>query len=103
MEGGYSDALNCITRNSSGPVLADCPFAERKLRDELGRMNIRVIPFFIVEEPRVIASRYQDREGKPIARQHLTRAMSIQDRADEWEAPSGTSEEILKILKELEL
>ncbi len=103
MGGGYAEALRMVSRTSSVPVLADCPFAERKLRDDLGRMGIQVQPFFIIEEPSVIQKRYQDRESKPIPRQHLTRAMSIQDRADEWEAPSGTSEEILKILREIEL
>jgi hypothetical protein len=83
------------------PVLADCPFAERELRDILVTAGIEIIPLFIVENPDVVAARYLSRSGKTIRKEHLTRASSIGQRALEWQAPYGTSEQILGLLRAL--
>ncbi len=80
------------------PVVVDCPFAERLLRDELEASGMQVVPVFIVEAPGVVARRYEQREGKPATKATLTRALSIIDRANEWGARYGTSAEILQHL-----
>lgn len=79
--------------------LLDCPFGERILKEKLEAQGFDVRPVFIVELPAVIAERYHKREGKPISKNNLTRAVSIKERAEEWKAPFGTSSEILAFLR----
>lgn len=88
-------------RNSQKPVLADCPFAERALRDRLEAKGIAVTPVFIVERAQVVKKRYEAREKKPFPKQFLTRAINIEDRVHEWHCFGGTSDEVLKHLREL--
>lgn len=97
--GDFGAELIKESRNSDKPILATCPFAERELRDRLLRNEVEVFPVFIVENPQVIKKRYEAREMRPIPTQHLTRAMNIQKRADEWQAPHGTSSEVLELLR----
>lgn len=89
------------------PILADCPFAERLLRETLEKRGVEVTPVFIVERPEVIKYRYETRAkptpGRAIPKGFLTRADSIEKRADEWKAFKGTSDEVLKHLLELVL
>lgn len=99
--GDYAAEVAKAARHSGKPVLADCPFAERELRQKISQKGIVVYPVFIVESPQVVQRRYEAREKKPVAKNTLTRAMSIGSRADEWNAPKGTSEEILKMFREL--
>lgn len=80
------------------PVLVDCPFAEREFRAKLVDLEIDVEPIFIVEPPDVVAARYQQRQGKPASKATITRATTILNRADEWQARRGTSKEILELL-----
>ncbi len=93
-------AINDAARKGK-PVLADCPFAERPMRDELIHRGLEVVPIFIVEPPHVIQQRYEQREGKPVAQATMTRALSIKDRAVEWGAPFGSSFNVLKHLLEI--
>lgn len=86
-------------RSSQKPILADCPFKERQVREELLDRDLRVIPVFIIESPEVVKNRYEAREKKPVSQATLTRAISIRLRATEWNALSGTSGEIFNILK----
>lgn len=83
------------------PIIIDCPFAEREFRDQLLDASLNVIPIFIVEEPDIVRARYESREKKPVAANVLTRALTIQNRAIEWNAKYGTSSEILAHLKSL--
>ncbi len=83
------------------PVLLDCPFAERKIRDALIDKGLNVTPVFIVEDPATIAHRYASREGKPASKSTLTRSVTIKERAEEWGAKFGTSTEILDYLRGL--
>jgi gluconate kinase len=86
-------------RASEKPVLVDCPFAERTVRDNLINNGVDVIPVFIVESPQTVKRRYESREGKPVSQSTLTRAMSIAQRAIQWRAFQGTSEKVLEHLK----
>lgn len=88
---------------SPKPVITECPFGERLLREELEAVGCHVIPYFIIEKPEVIKARYEKRENRPLPKASHTRAASIIDRALEWKAPWGTSEQILTKLKELPL
>ncbi len=85
------------------PVITEVPFAERKLREDLEAKGAKVIPIFVIEEPNVVSDRYHKREGKPLQKAAITRATSILERAREWNAFSGTSDEVLKHLKDLKL
>lgn len=99
ISGGYAEILIEAAYTSDKPILADCPFAERRLRDQLEMAGVRVIPVFVVEHPAIIQARYEAREGKPVSKSTMTRAFSISGRADEWNAFQGTSEEVLKHLE----
>jgi predicted kinase len=80
------------------PVIIDCPFDERALRAQLEDLGLTVQPVFIVETPEVIAQRYQKRNGKPAPKNVITRAETIMNKVEEWQAHYGTSDEILKYL-----
>lgn len=85
---------------STKPLLTECPFAERELRERLEQSRLVVRPYFIVESPHVVKQRYEAREGKLAPQNILTRAVSIVDKVREWGAPSGTAQEVLALLKE---
>lgn len=89
------------THTASKPIITECPFGERVLREKLEKWGCKVIPFFVVEAPEVCASRYLQREGKPIQPAAYTRASNIRQRAFEWDAPFGTSQEMLDLLKRI--
>lgn len=89
------EAVNIAQR----PVLTECPFAERQLREDLEANGAQVIPVFVIEDPVVVAERYERREGKPVSSAVLTRANSIKKRAEEWNAFSGKSDEVLSYLR----
>lgn len=94
----YANAILKLAKTSEKPVLADCPFGERPLKEDLERLGLKVTPIFIVEMPMVIAKRYSLRK-KPIPKAHMTRALSIKNRAKEWNAFFGTSQEVLYYLR----
>lgn len=93
------EAITHFSMENENPVITECPFGERILRDSLERLSFTVIPVFIIETQDIVASRYFLREGKPIQKSAHTRAISIIARAQEWGAPFGTSTEILQYLK----
>lgn len=87
-------------KTSSVPILVDCPFGERPFREELRRRDLKVVPVFVVEHPDVVKRRYESR-GKPVYAGLLTRALSIADRAQEWNAFWGTSQQVLEYLRKI--
>lgn len=97
----YIQELFRAARNSDKPVLADCPFGERLVRDELERRGTPVVPVFIVENAQLIKKRYEARDKKPIPSAHITRAINLSKRAEEWRAFYGTSQEVLEHLRAL--
>lgn len=86
---------------STKPLITECPFAERELREKLEQSKMIVRPYFIVEAPQVVKQRYEAREGKLAPQNILTRAVSIVDKVREWGAPHGTAQEVLNLLKEI--
>ena len=100
---GHEHRASVVSLCADGdrPVLVDCPFGERPFREALENCGLEVYPFFIVEEPHVVAERYEAREGEPVSKATLTRAETIIERAAEWNVPRGTSQEILEHLREL--
>ncbi len=76
------------------PMITECPFAEREFKQKLELRGLSVIPYFIVEPQEVVKTRYESR-GKPLPKNIWTRALTIRDRAIEWNCPHGTSLEIL--------
>lgn len=96
----YLEALNLAT-NGSQPVVTECPFAERDLREKLEKLGIKVIPYFVIEAPDLVRARFRAREGKEPGKNVITRAVTIRKRADEWKAPFGNSTAVLNMLKAL--
>lgn len=85
--------------DSQKPILTDCPFAERVLREHLEYASFTVKPYFIIEPAHVVGARYRKRTGHPLPKSAVTRCASIINRADEWGAPRGTSEQVLQMLR----
>lgn len=88
---------------STTPVITESPFGERVIREKFEQMGFKVIPIFVIEDADLIADRYFKREGKPIQKAAYTRASTIINRALEWNAFHGTSNEVLKHLKNSKL
>lgn len=88
---------------ASKPVITEVPFGERLLAECLTQLRYKCIIYFVVEKPEVVKARYEKRENKPIPQSALTRAGTLINRAIEWNAPYGTSQEILTKLRELTL
>jgi gluconate kinase len=104
LPGAKSNHLQVLVEASKiakKPLITECPFAERNLRQELEAAGLKVVPIFVVEPPMVVAQRYFAREKKNIPQAALTRAESIRERALEWGSFHGTSDEVLKYLKSL--
>lgn len=83
------------------PILTECPFSERTIREQLETAGLEVFPVFVIEPPDVVQARYEKREAKTIPKNVYTRASSIQSRADEWGSFWGSSDAVLKYLKNL--
>lgn len=81
------------------PIITECPFGERLMKEQLESFGIKVIPYFVVEPPNVVRQRYFEREQKPIPQAALTRATTIMKRVHEWRAPHGNSDQVLEMLK----
>lgn len=90
-------------RVAQKPVITECPFGERVLKEDLEKWGVKVNPYFIVERVEVVRARYEAREKKKIPKAALTRAETILNRVHEWNAPFGTSEQIFQKLGELDL
>lgn len=98
------DPIGGILKASEGtfrPIITECPFAERPMKDKLEMAGFHVIPYFVVEHPDVIYARFVARENKEPQKASMTRAVSIKERAKEWRAVHGTSKEILAHLQEV--
>lgn len=98
----YAPTIAKRAKGGDKPILADCPFAERVLKDRLKELGVEVIiPVFVIETPEVIKRRYFQRNKKPASQSTLTHAVTILDRAKEWGGYYGTSDEVLKYLKSI--
>ena len=86
---------------SAKPFITECPFGERILKEQLEKADFKVEPYFVLEAPSVIRTRFRRREGKEPQQSVMTRAVTIRKRIDEWNAPYGTSLEILEKLRDL--
>ena len=86
---------------SKKPILTECPFAERIARDELERGGFTVIPIFVVEDVEVVKTRYLTQRSRESPKASVTRATTIINRADEWQAFRGTSQEVLEHLRDI--
>ncbi len=97
----HIEVLSKVVRTADKPVLTECPFAERKLRQDLENDGIQVIPIFVIEPPETVKQRYEAREGNPIPKAALTRATTLIERAREWGGFHGTSAQVAEHLKGL--
>lgn len=95
----YYKELLKASRLNTLPVLAECPFRISVLISDLKRHGAQLKLFFIIEKADVVRSRYEQREQKRIPSMHLTRIQTVRERAREYGAPTGTSQEILNLLK----
>jgi hypothetical protein len=99
INGQYVRAIADAAGEVARPVLAEAPFSISQTVEPLEARGIRVIPVFIIEDVDTLSERYREREGKEIPQGHLTRQETYRQRAEQWDAFSGTSEEVLDFLK----
>lgn len=92
-------AIKLAAKTSDKPIITECPFAERVLKTQLENMGFEVTPYFVIEPPDIVAKRYMEREKKPIQKSAYSRASTIINRAREWGAFFGSSQEVLDHLK----
>lgn len=98
----YVDAIKKAAETNWGkPVLAEAPFSISKIKDPLESDGYEVEPVFIVESDDVISRRYLQRENKPVPKNHLSRMRTYNQRADQWGAFKGTSDEVLRYLRKI--
>ncbi len=98
----YKDHLAVVVKaakTADKPIVTECPFGERVLREELEKAGVKVIPVFVIEPAHVVAKRYLDREKKMLPQNAWTRATTILNRAIEWKAFHGKSDEVASHLK----
>lgn len=95
------DLAKVLSEKDNGkPFITECPFGERVLKSQLEWAGFKVRPYFVYEKPFTVYKRFIEREGKEPSKAVMTRAATIKKRIDEWKAPHGSSEELLKMLKE---
>lgn len=88
-------ALLSAARNEGKPVIGECPFMISVMIEELRQAGAIVHPIFVLEPKEVIKKRYEQREGRPIPQQHLTRVDSIMGTARKYAEFSGSSQNVL--------
>jgi len=86
-------------RSASKTVLTEVPFGERQFREDLEREGVVVHPVFVVEDEKVIRTRFMQREGSLPSKGVMTRLAGLQARAQSWRSFWGTSEEVLAYLR----
>jgi hypothetical protein len=86
---------------SDKPILIDTPFSVTQIVEPLKRLGLKITPVFVIETPRLTRERYENREGKPIPKGHLTRIETYKKRALELGAFKGTSTQVLQHLKDI--
>lgn len=94
----YAQRLVQAAKTATKPVLADCPFAESKLRSYLEEAGEHPTFVFLKVSPEDLSARYVERQ-KPLPKGHVTRIKSIPARAKEWDSFYGTSDEVLLHLR----
>lgn len=97
----YLSAIKRMADFTDKPVLIETPFSVSQILKPLTAYGLNVHPVFIIESPELTAKRYYEREGKDIPQGHLTRINTYIDRAQEYQAPNGSSQFILNYLKSL--
>ena len=97
----HLETIEQAAKESDKPVLTECPFAERELKEQLEHRGVKVTLVFVVEHPRIVASRYRLREKKQIPKAFFSRASSVERHAQKWGAFHGTSTQVLEHLKEM--
>lgn len=95
----YVKAIKAAAASTTRPILAEAPFSVSETRRPLERAGLDVRLVCIQEDPRVIARRYQSREGRPIPQGHLTRQNTYREMTEKAGGFIGTSRQVLDHLK----
>jgi len=99
--GHYVDVIIRTATMVTKPLLIETPFSVSQIKDALEKKGFTITPVFILESPEVLNQRYRAREGTPIITGHLTRQETYRQRAVDWGAYRGTSEEVLRYLQSM--
>lgn len=94
----YPSVLVGIAKNNNKPIIAEAPFRVSVIQKVLYEKGIRVSSYLINEPAQIVKQRYENRDKKPIPRQHLTNRLRYLSTDRNWVA-IGSSTEILEIIK----
>ena len=97
----YVKSILKRAEKATKPLLTEAPFSISQTKDPLEAAGYKVIPIFIIESEPVLRDRYFKREKKSIPQGHITRMKTYEQRAHDWKAFKGTSQEVLEYLKKL--
>jgi len=102
--GAYVRAILEQAEAAKKPILIDAPFSVRDTTDPLEEAGYLVEPIYILEDPDILAQRYQNdptRCGKPLPKGHLTRMATYAERAKSGNRFGGNSTQVLEYLRSL--
>jgi hypothetical protein len=103
MAGGtYVKEIMKASEKANKPLLIEAPFSISQIKEPLEKSGYQVVPLFIQEKHHVISERYKNRENKDIPKGHLTRQETYRHKAKEWGSFTGTSDEVLNHLKDVQ-
>lgn len=97
----YVSAIINLSKISKKSIVIEAPFSMSETIEPLERAGLKVTPIFIIEDTDTLEQRYYSREGRRLPKGHLTRQETYYNRARNGRHFYGTSEEVLKHLKEL--
>lgn len=101
----YVMAISAVATASDKPVVCDTPYSLSQIQGPLVEKGYDVRPVFIIEKPSTTKQRYEERyqatkKGQSLMpKGHITIIETYKKRAEELNAPSGTSSEILDYMR----
>lgn len=94
----YHSHLIASSKYEAQDILAEAPFRISVLIGQLTEAGVPVITYYIDLPYHIIKERYEKRSSKPFPKQHSTNLERYRQRP--WDN-KGSSEEILKLLREV--
>lgn len=97
----YVKAVAQAAVSAARPILAEAPFSISSIEQPLTRIGHQVIPFFIIEDEKILRDRYKGRgrHEEHIIQGHLSRQKTFLERALTRGAFYGNSTQVLSRLK----
>jgi hypothetical protein len=97
----YVSAILAAAKDGRRDVLAEAPFSISQIKDPLESAGLTVVPVFVTASDGDLHSRWDQRGNvsESTRRGHMTRLRTYAERARDWNAFRGTSDEVLEFLR----